>query len=246
MESRSGEFHTFVSRMSKLVPIHPGTDIFEVGAGSGWFLIHCALEGMRARGLELHPELASLATRRAIDAGVEIEVAVGDVQVVSIEPDSCDIVVANSVLEHVRDYDRALANIYRGLRPGGLFVFNSTNKFALRSGEYPDIRLYGWLPYGIRERIRVKRQGADIVTSSGMDFHQFTHPGLRRALRDNGFARVVDLYDLLEPEDLNTHSRPRVLAVKACKSFPVLKPLITMFANGTHFYCDQVTRSSRL
>ena len=49
----------------------------------------------------------------------------------------CDIVVANSVLEHVRDYDGALANIYRGLRPGGLFVFELHQQVRPTLGRVP-------------------------------------------------------------------------------------------------------------
>lgn len=237
VEAHAHEFDTQMRRFAKLVPVGEQTRLFEIGPGSGWLLIHAAKLGLRCGGIELNPELADFAGRRARESGVEITIDVGDIQDRSLEPESCDIVVAHSVLEHVRDYRRMLENVYTALRPGGLLYFNSTNKFALRSGEYPQIRLYGWLPYSVRERIRIARQGAGIVTSAGMDFHQFTHPGLRRTLRDVGFRRLLDIYELLDVEDLNRPTRQRVLAMRAYKALPPLRHVIETFAPGTVFYC---------
>lgn len=237
VEAHAQEFDTQIRRFAKLVPVGEQTRILEIGPGSGWLLIHAAKLGLRCGGLELNPELADFARRRAQESGVEVDIDVGDIQECSLEPESCDIVVAQSVLEHVRDYRRMLDHVYTALRPGGLFYFNSTNKFALRSGEYPRMRLYGWLPYSVRERIRIGRQGAGIVTSAGMDFHQFTHPGLRRTLREVGFRQFLDIYELLDAEDLNHPTRPRVLAMQAYKALPPLRHLIETFAPGTVFYC---------
>jgi hypothetical protein len=141
------------------------------------------------------------------------------------------------VLEHVRDHRAAIDRVYSALRPGGLFYFNSTNKFALRSGEFPSIRLYGWLPYRLRERIRVRAQGPEIVTSAGIDFHQFTHPGLRRVLRRAGFSEVLNIYQLLEPHDLNRPTRERLIAMRLYKALAPVRHTIETFAPGTAFYC---------
>jgi 2-polyprenyl-3-methyl-5-hydroxy-6-metoxy-1,4-benzoquinol methylase len=231
------EFDTQLRRFAKLVPIGPATRLLEVGPGTGWMLIHAAQRGLTCTGIELNPELAAFGRTRAAEHGVDVEILVGDVQDHELTAESFDVIVANSVLEHVRDDRDTLERIHRALRPGGLFYFNSTNKFALRSGEYPPMRLYGWLPYGARRRIRVARQGAGIVNSAGIDFHQFTHPGLRRMLRDVGFARVTSIYELLDVEDLNDRSAARVMAMRALKAAPPLRHVIETFAAGTSFYC---------
>ena len=237
LESRAHELDTDLRRFAKLVPVEPGTRLVEAGMGSGWWAVLAAKRGLRCTGVEHHPELADLARERAQDQGVDLDVRVAGIEDVSLEPGAYDIAVANSVLEHVPDYRAALENIYRALRPGGLLYFNSTNKFALRSGEYPPIRLYGWLPYGVRERIRIKRQNPLAVASRGMDFNQFTYPGLRRTLREVGFAQVVDIYDLLDVGDLNHPTIARRTAMRAYKRFRPLKHLITTFSDGTYFYC---------
>ena len=237
IEAHGHEFDTQLRRFAKLVRFCPGTRLLEIGPGTGWLLIQASRQGLVCCGLELNSELADFARARARKHGVDIEIEVGDIEDGGLPSESFDVVVANSVLEHVRDHRRALEHIYRTLRPGGLFYFNSTNKFALRSGEYPSVRLYGWLAYGTRRRIRVARQGPGIVESAGMDFHQFTHPGLRRMLGEIGFNRVVSIYELIDVDDLNHRSTPRILAMRAYKALPALRHVIEAFADGTSFYC---------
>ncbi|MGH2840143.1 MAG: class I SAM-dependent methyltransferase [Solirubrobacteraceae bacterium] len=237
LQAHQPEFDTQLRRFAKLVATGPGTRLLEIGPGTGWLLVHAALRGLHCTGLEHNPELAGFARARARQHGVDVEIEVGDIQDGGLAPESFDIVVANSVLEHVRDARRALEHVHRALRPGGLFYFNSTNKFAPRSGEYPPLRLYGWLPYGARRRIRVARQGERVVDAAEIDFHQFTHPGLRRELGEVGFRRVASIYELLEVEDLNDRASRRVLAMRAYKSLPPLRHVIETFATGTSFYC---------
>ena len=237
LESRDHEVETALRRFAKLVPVGPGTSLLEIGSGGGWMLALAARRGLRCTGIEHNPELAELAREHARALGVSVDVRVGSAERYPLEPESFDVVVANSVLEHVPDYRALLDTAYRALRPGGLFYFDSTNKFALRSGEYPPLRFYGWLPYRVRERIRVKNQGPEVVPSCGMDFNQFTHPGLRRTLRDVGFSKVVDLYDLLEVEDLNRPTPARKAVMRAYKRIRPLKVLLTTFSSGTYFYC---------
>jgi ubiquinone/menaquinone biosynthesis C-methylase UbiE len=237
VESREHDVDTQLRRFAKLVTVGPGTSLLEMGMGSGWLVILAAERGLRAAGLEHNPELAELARERARDAGVSIDIHVGSAESYPLEAGAYDIVVANSLLEHVPDYRAAIQNAYRALRPGGLFYFNSTNKFALRSGEYPPMRLYGWLPYRARAWIRLRKQGPDVVSSGGMDANQFTYPGIRRTLRQVGFARVIDVYELLEVDDLNRATRLRTTVMRAYKRFPPLKWVLTTFSDGTYFYC---------
>jgi SAM-dependent methyltransferase len=237
VEAFAAEFDTQLRRLGTLVPVRGGTRLLEIGPGTGWMLVHAAARGLTCTGLELNPELAAFARARAEQHGADVEILVGDIQHDAPAPASFDIVVANSVLEHVRDIGAALSHIHAALRPGGLFYFNSTNKFAPRSGEYPPLRLYGWLPYAARRRIRVARHGAGVIDAASIDFHQFTHPGLRRMLREAGFSRSLSIYELLDVDDLNDRSARRALALRACKALPPLRHLVETFAGGTSFYC---------
>jgi hypothetical protein len=127
--------------------------------------------------------------------------------------------------------------VYEALRPGGVFYFYSTNKFSFRSGEYPGFPLYGWLPYSARRRVRVRKQGPDIVESSGIDFNQFTYWGLRKQFRDLGFSRVLDRIEYLDARDGTARSASRNLTLRALKALPPVRVGYRVFARGNAFIC---------
>jgi SAM-dependent methyltransferase len=59
-----------------------------------------------------------------------------------------DLVIAEQVFEHILRPDRAAANIYEMLRPGGVFVISTP--FLLKVHEVP-LDLYRWTERGMRQ-----------------------------------------------------------------------------------------------
>jgi SAM-dependent methyltransferase len=59
-----------------------------------------------------------------------------------------DLVIAEQVFEHVLRPDRAVANVYEMLRPGGIFVISTP--FLLKVHAFP-LDLYRWTEHGIRQ-----------------------------------------------------------------------------------------------
>ena len=91
--------------------------VLEVGCGWGEFAERVARElGAEVVALDLSERMVELARERGVDARV------GDVQALPFGDDEFDCVVANWMLYHVPDVDRALAEIARVLRPGGRLV----------------------------------------------------------------------------------------------------------------------------
>ena len=58
--------------------------------------------------------------------GLHLKVC-GDISVIPIKDASFDIISANMVVEHVSDPDKVLNEVRRLLKPGGVFVFHTTN-----------------------------------------------------------------------------------------------------------------------
>jgi SAM-dependent methyltransferase len=73
------------------------------------------------------------------DAATEPDI-VGDIHQLPFEDDSVDGFICRSVLEHVRDPRRAVAEMHRSLRPGGaaLITVPSIYPYHARPGAYPD------------------------------------------------------------------------------------------------------------
>lgn len=62
-----------------------------------------------------------------------------------------DLIIAEQVLEHVLRPDRAVANIHKMLRPGGIVIVSTP--FLLKVHEFP-LDLYRWTERGMRELLQ--------------------------------------------------------------------------------------------
>jgi SAM-dependent methyltransferase len=102
--------------LAAVVEVAP-RQVLEVGCGWGEFAAAVAMEtGAEVKAIDLSPRMVELACERAVDAEV------GDVQALPFGDDAFDVAVANWMLYHVPDVDRAVAELARVLRPGGRLV----------------------------------------------------------------------------------------------------------------------------
>lgn len=104
--------------------------ILEVGSGLGEFAERLRRElGAEVVAVDLSPRMIELARARGV-GGV-----VGDVRRLPFEDAAFDCAVANWMLYHVPDLERALAELARVLRPGGRLIaatLGEGNLFELR------------------------------------------------------------------------------------------------------------------
>lgn len=232
LEDRRAEFDNYLRVLRRFVPLGPQSRILEVGTGTGWFPVLCAREGILCTGLEISPQLVENARAVGRQHGVQPDIRLGNIEEAELDAGYYDAVIANSVFEHVEYWREGLRRIYRTLRPGGAFFFISTNKFSPVSFEY-DFPLYGWLPDRWRYRLRIARQGPDIM-QLGIDFNQFTYPQLRRAFRQTGFSRIFDRLEVADPTHIESRLKRSVLHLAR---LPLCRPLVLTFCDSTIFVC---------
>lgn len=94
-------------------------DILDIGGGTGGFAVALAAQGHRVQVVD--PSLDALAAlaRRAAEQGVHVVGHQGDLDSLTTEPGSADLILCHGVLEMVSDPDAALDRLHRVLRPGG-------------------------------------------------------------------------------------------------------------------------------
>ena len=116
--------------------------VLEVGPGTGMFAVRLAAALPRAAltTIDQSERFVEMTRARGIDARV------GDAQDLPYADESFDAVAAMWMLYHVPDVDRAIAEVRRVLRPGGLFV-------AVTNGD------------GHVARLRVAAGGEPVVTA---------------------------------------------------------------------------------
>jgi SAM-dependent methyltransferase len=93
-------------------------DLLEVGCGTGALAerLVAELPGVALLAVDTSPRMVELTRERGVPAQVQ------DVQQLLAPDASYDVVLAFSMLYHVPDLDRGLAEVRRVLRPGGRFV----------------------------------------------------------------------------------------------------------------------------
>ena len=110
--SERRRFETLV----RLLELHPGERLLDIGCGSGWFSALCQEAGARVWALDMAP--AGVARARARFPSVPYFQA-GDVYDLPFAEGAFDAVVLSEVVEHLEHLDRALQQVRRVLKPGG-------------------------------------------------------------------------------------------------------------------------------
>jgi SAM-dependent methyltransferase len=120
------------------LPTPPDADVLEVGCGNG-NLWHSNLDriptGWRLTLTDFSPGMVSQARDRL---GGRASYAVADVQALPFADASFDLAIANHMLFHVPDRDRALDEIARVLRSGGAIIATTNGVDHLRELRAPD------------------------------------------------------------------------------------------------------------
>jgi SAM-dependent methyltransferase len=123
--------------------------VLEVGCGMGNFAERVARKtSAEVVATDLSPRMVELARERGLDARV------ADVQALPFEDGEFDCAVANAMLYHVEDLDRALVELGRVLEPGGRLV-------AVTIGAEHLAELWELVGYRLPERPFSRENGAE-------------------------------------------------------------------------------------
>ena len=118
--------------MAEALDLRPDDDLLEVACGSGIFLAEQAAHVRHVAGLDLSGIQVGLARRRLADriAAGTAEIVRGDAAALPWEDGRFSVVTCMGSMEAFPDPGRAVAEMYRVLRPGGRAVMNIGEKVA--------------------------------------------------------------------------------------------------------------------
>ena len=131
---RSHRWRTADNSAGYLLPhLRAGLDLLDVGCGPGSLTADLARRVAPGRVIGIDAAEAPLAEARAAasDAGVQVEVSVGDAYAIDLPDDSVDVVHAHQVLQHLADPVAALREMSRVCRPGGLIAARDADYAAM-------------------------------------------------------------------------------------------------------------------
>jgi ubiquinone/menaquinone biosynthesis C-methylase UbiE len=103
-----------------------GKDVLEVGCGTGLVLERIASFAKSARGIDLSPGMLEKARARGLD------VSEASATALPFPDESFDVTCSFKVLAHVPDIEKALSEMARVTRPGGMVLAELYNPWSMR------------------------------------------------------------------------------------------------------------------
>ena len=180
-------------------PSRPFLEALEVGSGTGYFSLNLLQLGgvERLIATDISPGMLAELSASARRLGLEVETANADAERLPFDSDSFDLVFGHAVLHHLPDLPRALAEVHRVLRPGGVLAFcGEPSRYGDLAAALPKggARLLSplWrLALGASSR---RSDGGGESDGSELelevDVHAFSPRGLHTMLRDAGFEGI--------------------------------------------------------
>jgi ubiquinone/menaquinone biosynthesis C-methylase UbiE len=107
-----------------------GGVLLDVGCGQGksFRLLRDAFNPHRMIGLDADPHSLTLSAAEAQREQLQLELIAGDCASIDLPDASVDIVFCHQTFHHLVEQERALAEFWRVLKPGGLLLFAESTK----------------------------------------------------------------------------------------------------------------------
>ncbi len=154
-----------------------GKTILDAGCGTGWFSQVAAGRGAKVTSMDVGSELLKQVAQKCHSHRV-----VGDLMKMPFKAKSFDVVVSSEVIEHVTDPEKAISEMYRVLKPGGILILTTPNRFwyfSLMIANLLKVRPYqgleNWQSWGELKKI-LQRKKFQIVTMRGVHLFPFVLP----------------------------------------------------------------------
>jgi SAM-dependent methyltransferase len=178
----------------KLLRLEPGLELLDLACGHGRIANALAERGVRVTGLDATPLFLELARADAVERGVEVDYVEGDMRSLPWNERFDRVLSWFTSFGYFGDDEnrQVLAEVYRALRPDGLFAVEMNNR---------DNLLGRYLDETVTERGEdrmIDRHRFDVQTSRSFDERTIVRGGKRRTFRfDVRMFTAAELQDWL-------------------------------------------------
>jgi ubiquinone/menaquinone biosynthesis C-methylase UbiE len=145
--SRSlGEYRRDAERVAER--LGPGSRVLEIAPGPGYQAIELAKLGpYQVLGVDISETFVRIATENARAAGVDVQFLLGNASDLRLRADQFDLVYCRAAFKNFADPEKALAEMHRVLRPGGVGLIQDLRPDASSQAIAETVRALGggWL-----------------------------------------------------------------------------------------------------
>lgn len=123
--------------------VRNGSKLLDVGCGTGYFtrLLTSGEEDVLSVGIDLEEPFIEYARTQADKQGLSIDFMTGDALALPFEDHTFDVVTSHTFFTSIPDPDRAMSEMKRVAKPGGIISSVTAMSFisqCIASGEYPE------------------------------------------------------------------------------------------------------------
>ena len=191
--------------------------ILDAGCGQGksFQYLYKTFAPKRLIGLDADPLSLHLSAEEARRQGIDIELIGSDCAELKVADDSIDILFCHQTFHHLVQQDRALAEFYRVLKPGGYLLFAESTE------AYIDTWVIRWL---FRHPMHVQKSAAqylEMIRDQGFEFEpqNISYPYLWWS-RSKDFG-LLERVGLLKPKPVGQRDETLVNVVARKPQSPV-------------------------
>lgn len=122
-----------VAGLIKAMRVKPGQTVLDAGCGTGVHSIRAASLGCRMRSVDISEAMLAKSRQNAARAGLEHppEFEQQDLTNLTLDTDSVDHAFSWGVVIHIREMEKAIAELVRVVKPGGSIGLQVTNTSAI-------------------------------------------------------------------------------------------------------------------
>lgn len=151
---RKNELHNDMGRrwleeLEARLPAETPLNILDIGTGTGFFAILMAHLGHRVTGIDLTPAMLEEASAMASGLGLDIDFRQMDAQQLVFPDGTFDVVLSRNLTWTLPEPEKAYAEWYRVLKPGGILLnFDADYAENVRSESTQNCSVAPDSPYG--------------------------------------------------------------------------------------------------
>lgn len=121
-------FKRRVLTMLDYMDIQDGDHILDIGCGEGFYsMIFDQLYNCKVTAVDYDNHIMSMAQDWLKDSK-KVHFEIGDITKLNFPDNSFDKIVCTEVLEHINDHEKAVSELFRVLKPGGVMAITVPNK----------------------------------------------------------------------------------------------------------------------
>jgi len=121
-----GNLQTNLEFLEEINLLKPNDKILEIGCGTGSVVFELNRQGYDVIGTDISQEAVAYGLKKYSDIKLQVQPA----EKLEFANKTFDVVLSFDLFEHIAEVDKHVSEVYRVLRPNGLYLFQTPNKYC--------------------------------------------------------------------------------------------------------------------